>query len=88
MSHLKIIAEQFARGDFSAPFAVHAEEPAGVPALKRLSKDIAYTFAPDDLGGRVLISTASKQAREAVHAFLRYQIREHRTGDSPKVGGR
>jgi hypothetical protein len=116
VTHLKTIAEQFAHGDFSAPFTVHAEEPAGVPALKRLrpargresssaaarasgggapragkerfSGDIVYTFVPDDTGGRVLISTGSKKARAAVHAFLRYQIREHRTGDSLKVSAR
>lgn len=87
-AHLKAIAEQFARGDFSTPFAVHAEDPAGVPALKRFSGDIVYVFAPDDRGGRVVISTGSKPALAAVHEFLRYQIREHRTGDSLKVSTR
>ncbi len=87
-THLKTIAEQFARGDFSAPFAVHSEKPDGVPALAQFSRDIVYTFVPDETGGKVSISTGSKKALAAVHAFLRYQIREHQTGDSLKVGAR
>jgi hypothetical protein len=47
-----------------------------------------YTFVPDDTCGRVLISTGSKKTLAAVHAFLRYQIREHCTGDSLKVSAR
>jgi hypothetical protein len=77
VAHLGMIAGQFAHGDFRAPFAVHGEDPAGVPVLKRLSRAISYTFVPDDTGGRIVISTRSKKALAAVHDFLRYQIREH-----------
>ena len=55
---------------------------------ERFSGDIVYTFVPDETGGRVLISTGSRHALTAVHAFLRYQIREHHTGDSLKVSAR
>jgi hypothetical protein len=79
VGHLRMIAEQFAHGNFQAPFAVHGEDPAGVPALKRLSGDISYTCVPDGTGGRVVIATRSKEALAAVHDFLRYQIREHRS---------
>jgi hypothetical protein len=33
-------------------------------------------------GARVRITTANSEARSAVHLFLKYQIREHGTGDS------
>ena len=84
VAHLTMIAGQFSRGDFSTPVAVHGEEPAGVAALKRFGAQISYTFVPDDAGGRVVISTKSKDAVAAVHDFLRYQIREHHTGDPMK----
>ena len=32
-------------------------------------------------GGRVVIRTADRQAKAAIQEFLRYQIREHATGD-------
>lgn len=80
-THLRHIATQFGEGDFATPLAVHGENPAGVPALKQLAAEITYTFEPSDLGGRVTIATQSPKALAAVHDFLRYQIREHKTGD-------
>ena len=32
-------------------------------------------------GGRVDITTSDPEALDAVHAFLRYQIEQHKTGD-------
>ena len=32
-------------------------------------------------GGKVVIETEDTAARDALHDFLRFQIREHRTGD-------
>ena len=43
----------------------------------------AYRDSPD--GGSVTIATTRTTARNAVHAFLRYQIREHSTGDPMTV---
>jgi hypothetical protein len=84
-AHLEMIAGQFSRGDFDTPFAVHGETPAGVPAMKRQRAQITYTFEPEPSGGRVVITTTSDRASAAVHDFLRYQIREHHTGDSTDV---
>jgi hypothetical protein len=36
-------------------------------------------------GGEVRISTKNAAALEAVHKFLRFQVVEHRTGDSGEV---
>lgn len=80
-AHLKTIAGDFAKGDFSAPLATHAETPPGVETMKRLASRITYTFDAMDQGGRVRIQTGDPEALKAVHDFLRYQIKEHRTGD-------
>jgi TusA-related sulfurtransferase len=53
--------------------------------MLRLKGDIHYTFEQIPQGGRVLIHTANAQAVEAIHHFLRFQIKEHQTGDSVKV---
>jgi hypothetical protein len=80
-AHLKQIAQDFAAGVFDAPFATHAEVPPGVAAMQRLKGAIRYQYEEVDHGARVRIVTEDPEARAAVREFLRYQIREHKTGD-------
>jgi hypothetical protein len=79
--HLKEIAQAFSGGDFATPFAVHAQVPPGVPVMKQLKAAIKYEYEETAGGGRVRISTGNSEALSAVQEFLRFQIREHRTGD-------
>jgi hypothetical protein len=79
--HLRHISEEFAAGNFDKPFATHGETPEGVPDMIRLKDGINYSFETLKNGGRVRIRAEGEEARAAVHAFLRYQIREHATGD-------
>lgn len=79
--HLKLIAAEFARGDFGKPFATHGEVPPGVTTMQERKAAIAFKYEDTPRGGRVTIATSDADARAAVHAFLRYQITEHRTGD-------
>jgi hypothetical protein len=83
--HLPHIATAFASGDFADPMEVHDQTPPGVPTMKRLKAQIQYKFEETDMGGRVLIHSDNTKARDAIHNFLRFQIREHHTGDSLKV---
>jgi hypothetical protein len=83
--HLQDASEAFARGDFSAPMATHGEVPDGLPEMQRLQKDLSYKYVETDRGAKVVICAANAEALKAVHDFLRYQIREHRTGDSLEV---
>lgn len=80
-NHLLHIAKLFKEGNFSTPMFIHDEVPPGVPTMKSLKGKISYTFESIDLGGRVRIATGNAEAIEAVHEFLRYQIKDHRTGD-------
>lgn len=81
-THLSHIAKLFKVGDFTAPMFIHGEAPPGVAALKRLKADISYTFETIERGARVKIAATNPEAIEAIHAFLRYQIKDHQTGDS------
>jgi hypothetical protein len=83
--HLPHIATAFASGDFTDPIEVHDQTPDGVPMMKRLKARIQYKFEETDTGGRVLIHSDNTKAIDAIHDFLRFQIREHHTGDSLKV---
>lgn len=80
-THLTHIAKLFKEGDFSAPVFIHDEAPPGVAAMKRLKADITYTVETIESGARVRIASANAEAVEAIHGFLRYQIKEHQTGD-------
>lgn len=80
-SHMRRIAASFAKGDFSIPSFVHAEQVTGTEEMKRFASEINYKNEELPAGGRVVIKARSPEALEAVHAFLNYQIREHRTAD-------
>ncbi len=84
-AHLSHIAKLFKEGDFNTPMLIHGEAPAGVRTMKRLTADISYTFETIEFGARVRIATANVEALEAIHEFLRYQIKDHKTGDSLDV---
>lgn len=64
---------------------IHAQSPPGVSEMKRLKGNISFKYEQTERGGRIRISTSNPQAIAAVHDFLRFQIREHRTGDPLKV---
>jgi hypothetical protein len=79
--HLQHISKAFAKGDFTDPHEVHAEVPPGVPVMKDRKNKITYQFESVANGGKVLIATEDPKALKAIHEYLRYQIREHKTGD-------
>ena len=87
-AHLKDIAGDFTRGDFGKPLATHAELPPGVPTMQQLKTAITFKYEETSDGGRVRIVTSDPKAKSAVHEFLRYQIREHSTGDPLTPGAR
>ena len=84
--HLKHIAMMFAEGNFNAPMLIHDQTPPGVPVMQELKDEIKYNFEEINLGAAVRISTKNPIALKAIHDFLRFQIKEHKTGDSLNVG--
>ena len=80
-THLEEIATSFAKGDFEKPLMTHGEMPPGVTEMQRAKTDITYSYEQTDKGGIVHIVTSTDRAAKGVHEFLRYQIREHATGD-------
>ena len=83
--HLSHIARMFADGNFRAPMLIHDQVPPGVPVLQRLRQKINYRFVDTDRGGRIVITTSGPEALKALHEFLRFQIADHKTGDSVEV---
>jgi hypothetical protein len=79
--HLSHIAHAFSEGDFGIPMFVHDQTPPGVNVMKHRSNDIRYHFHETKHGGEVEITSTSAEATRAIHDFLAFQIREHKTGD-------
>ncbi|HEY7112649.1 MAG TPA: hypothetical protein VIA45_06910 [Thermoanaerobaculia bacterium] len=83
--HLAHIAKMFTAGDFEAPMLIHGRTPPGVPVMKDRKKTICYAYEDTPTGARIAISTADPRSLVAIHDFLRFQIEDHRTGDSTEV---
>jgi hypothetical protein len=83
--HLPEIAGLFTAGDFGKPALTHAQQVPGTVEMTRFKDRITYQYEETPLGGRVRIVTRDAAALTAVHAFLHFQIDDHRTGDSGRV---
>jgi len=84
-AHLPHIAMLFSEGNFEAPMLVHETEVPGTAEMGKLKDRITYRYVETPKGGRVHIITTDAEALKAVHAFLKFQITDHKSGDSPDV---
>jgi hypothetical protein len=84
--HLQHIAAMFKEGNFNAPMLIHAQSPPGVTTMKKLRSEIRYEVQETPDGARVRVSSENPKAIAAIHDFLRFQIRDHQTGDATTVG--
>ena len=84
-SHLSHIEAMFRSGDFSAPMFIHDGVPPGVTTMKLMKGAIRYGYGDTSTGGKVRLQSMDAVAVAAIHDFLRFQITEHKTGDSLEV---
>lgn len=84
-SHLKMIAGMFAKGDFHLPMFIHDTVVPGQKTMERLKNEIAYTYSDLPHGARVRLSTRNPKAVAAIHDFMKFQIKDHRTGDTGQI---
>ncbi len=80
-THLGHIAQMFHEGNFNAPMLIHGRTPPGIPTMKKLRKEIQYDVQKTASGAQVKVSSRNPRAITAIHQFLRFQIRDHQTGD-------
>jgi hypothetical protein len=84
-SHLTHIAQMFAAGDFSAPALVHDQKVPGVAGMKSAGTALTYTYEELPAGARIKIVGSTPEAIRSVHEFLKFQIKDHGTGDPTVV---
>jgi len=78
-AHLRDVAARLAKGDFSLSEQVHATEIPGARTLAAKGSAVRYAFRPLARGGEVRITSDDAAAVRAVHDFLAFQRREHRS---------
>ncbi len=75
----------FTADNFQVPMLLHDQPPPGVPAMKQHKKAISCDCENAARRAQLLITTKDKKAVKAIHAFLRFQISDHKTGDSTEI---
>jgi hypothetical protein len=83
--HLNHIVMMFSNGDFNVPMFIHDKNPPGASTMAKLRDQIHYKLEETPQGARIEIVTANKEALSAIHDFLRFQISDHKTGDSADI---
>lgn len=83
--HLAHIVKLFAAGDFDVPMFIHDTTPPGATTMAKLRDQIHYVYGETPAGAKILISSANREALQAIHDFLRFQISDHQTGDTTEV---
>src|ERR1700690_421179 len=84
-AHFQHIVKMFAAGNFNAPMLVHGQAVPGAATMTRLKDDIHWELSEIPRGAQIKIVADSKEASDAIHEFLRYQIADHQTGDCTAI---
>ena len=66
----------------------NSNDVPGTQVMGKRKDRIRYAYVEVPAGGRVNIVTSDREALDAVHQFLKFQIAEHKTGDSMAVQSR
>ena len=84
-SHLPHLVTMFGSGDFSLPGFIHDRPVPGADVMAQHKDRLAYAYEEIPGGGRVRMTSAVAGAVKGVHDFMRFQITDHKTGDSLRV---
>lgn len=77
--HFETIAGQFQAGDFQTPFAVHDEKVPGTDVMAARRSAIRFELERLPGGAALRLRTTDAAVVRAIHQFMAYQRREHRS---------
>ena len=84
-SHFQHMARMFAAGNFNAPMLVHSQDVPGTATMARLKDSLHWEVQEIPRGARITVTADNKEATDALHDFLRFQIADHQTGDCTMI---
>jgi hypothetical protein len=76
---MRVIANAFARGNFSLPGFVHDREVPGTAVMTARRAHISYSAETLPGGGQVRLESSDSAAVAAIHEFLAFQRHDHRS---------
>ena len=76
-AHMRDIQAAFRAGDFTKPFAVHAQIVPGTAVMQARRDAIRYEAIDRPRGGEVRITSRDSAAIAAIHQFLAFQRSAH-----------
>ena len=76
-AHMRDIEAAFRAGDFTKPFAVHAQQVPGTDVMAARKAAITYEATDRPRGGEVRIRSSDPIAVQAIHEFLEFQRQQH-----------
>ncbi len=76
-AHMRDIQAAFRAGDFTKPFAVHAQTVPGTAVMTARRGAITYEAIDRPRGGEVRITSSDSAAVRAIHEFLAFQRQQH-----------
>jgi hypothetical protein len=83
--HLKKMAEEFRKGDFSGTIRMHGTDMPGLQQLKSAEvDDIRYEYKPLPNGAQIHFSTEYPQYVQALHEWLEAQAKDHGNAEVPE----
>jgi len=74
---MRDIQAAFRAGDFTKPFAVHAQTVPGTAVMTARRGAITYEAIDRPRGGEVRITSSDSAAVRAIHEFLAFQREQH-----------
>lgn len=83
-NHMRQIAASFRAGDFALPGFVHDREVPGTRVMRARQSLISYLPDSTRGGGRLRIVSRDSAAVAAIHEFLAFQRRDHRSPDTAR----
>jgi hypothetical protein len=84
--HLRELAGEFARGDFSRPALIHGEAMPGLKEMKAAAGRIRYDYRDLPDGGQVDYVSQDPALIGAIHRYFDAQLRDHARHAVPRHG--
>ncbi len=75
--HIRDIQNDFAKGNFTKPFYIHAESVPGTEDMSQNKEQIHYQIQDLDDGAILILVTNNTLLANSINQFMKYQSTEH-----------
>ncbi len=77
-SHTRDIQNEFAEGNFTKPFFIHAQNVPGIDIMNQKKELIEYRIDNMKNGSSLILISNDKELTKAINQFMKFQSGEHK----------